>query len=525
MDIVNLTPDKNYISPDFTKPYQPKQASIEHFSWVNTVFEPYPTETPKMHYQIIDHIASAPKKIEEDTLTIRANIVVHREGAKTTVATQQTVMKAAMTGEFINIGEVTNIVIFSETKSMAMDILADIYNMWESSEALYTTVPLAKKRNGKYKGNTLDHYCFVAANGNHVHIQAKGAGEGMRGTKKDGERPQVIILDDILGEDQLTSKQQRKKTIKWFYSVVVPATSSKKNMILSVGTPMTEDDLITSMLYSEAYHSMFLPICQNWNEEGIDLIPNWRGLHPAGKIYNDFKEAKEMDAENEFYREKLLQFRNENMRIFKDEYFPEYSYNELKHRLYEMNIYTSMDLAVSQKQHNDYTVVITVAVDKEDNWYIIDIGSGKLNPRQTINELFRQVERFRPMMMKAEKAALQQVLDWFIMEEMSKTGIYFPYEGLKNNSTLSKEYRIIGLQPKMQAKKIFFPRDIKTEEIKKLKAELKGFTKEGATTKNDDHADCLANFLDPDFLKPPTPARGSEVRMSEDFMDEYKSSY
>lgn len=187
MDIVNLTPDKNFISPDYTKPYHPLQASIDHFSWVNTVMEPFPVETPKMHYQIIDHVASAQQHWEEGTLTVRANAVIHREGAKTTVLTQQTVMRAAMTGEFINIGEVTNIVIFSETKTMAMDILADIYNMWESSETLYETVPLAKKKNGKYKGNTLDHYCFVAANGKHVHIQAKGAGEGMRGTKKDGK--------------------------------------------------------------------------------------------------------------------------------------------------------------------------------------------------------------------------------------------------------------------------------------------------------------------------------------------------
>ena len=126
---------------------------------------------------------------------------------------------------------------------------------------------------------------------------------------------------------------------------------------------------------------------------------------------------------------------------------------------------------------------------------------------------------------KAEKAALQQVLDWFIMEEMSKTGTYFPYEGLKNNSVLSKEYRIMGLQPKMQAKQIYFPSDICQEEIEMLKNELKGFTKEGATTKNDDHGDCLANFLDPEFLSAPTPASGSEVQMDEEYMDEYQSPY
>jgi len=525
MDIINLTPNKNYISPDYTKPYTPKEASIEHFSWVNTVMEPFPVETPKMHYQLIDHIAEAPKKEIEGTVTVRVNAVVHREGAKTTVLTQQTVMKAAMTGSFINIGEVTNIVIFSETKTMAMDILADIYNMWESSEALYETVPLAKKRNGKYKGNTLDHYCFVAANGNHVHIQAKGAGEGMRGTKKDGERPQVVILDDILGEEQLTSKKQRKKTIKWFYSVVVPATSGLKNMVLSVGTPMVEDDLITSMLYAKSYHSIFLPICQNWNEEGINLISNWRGLHPPQKIFNDFIEAKEMDAENEFYREKLLQFRNDKMRLFKDEYFREYNYADIRHKLHEMNIYSTMDLAVSTKEHNDYTVILTIAVDKEDNWFIIDIGSGKFNPRQTINELFRQAKRFRPQMVKAEKAALQQVLDWFIVEEMTKQGVYFPIEGLTNNSVVSKEYRIMGLQPKMQANKIYFPKDIKQEEITMLIDELKGFTKEGSTTKHDDHADCLANFLDPDFLTLPTPMYGSEIDYHETGLEEYQSPY
>ena len=96
-------------------------------------------------------------------------------------------------------------------------------------------------------------------------------------------------------------------------------------------------------------------------------------------------------------------------------------------------------------------------------------------------------------------------------------------DGLKNNSSISKEYRINALQPKMKMGHIHFPSDIDEDSLAELIYEMKGYIRTGATTAHDDAVDCLANFLDPDFVFAPNPKSGTEISGEGDsFEDLYK---
>ena len=94
---------------------------------------------------------------------------------------------------------------------------------------------------------------------------------------------------------------------------------------------------------------------------------------------------------------------------------------------------------------------------------------------------------------------------------MQNENMYFLYQGLENNSSVSKEYRINALQPMMKMGKIHFPVDVNTEAMAELYYEMKGYIKTGATTAHDDAVDCLANFLDPGFVVAPSQDEGSEI--------------
>ena len=102
---------------------------------------------------------------------------------------------------------------------------------------------------------------------------------------------------------------------------------------------------------------------------------------------------------------------------------------------------------------------------------------------------------------------------------MIRTGVYFQTNGLVNNSVTSKEQRIVALQPLMKMKKIHFPDDIDTDAMAELLYEMKGYIKTGATTAHDDGIDCLANFLDPDFIILPSGDKPEEY--DGDFMDDF----
>jgi len=499
--ITDFAKDSNFFYPDYHKPYQPMAPSLEHFSWVSMFMGDYPVATPKMHYQIIDLLSD--DNVEE------TGIEIHREGAKTTVVTEQTTMRALQSGSFLGYGEVTNIIIFSATRSMVVDIFKNIKAARDNSDKLYETLPLGRTRDNKVLADKENEICIKSAAGHNVYVQARSAGESMRGTRREGVRPQVIIFDDILGDDQKTSEEARNKTKIWKAGVVMPACNSSvirvtpegtevRRKVITVGTPMADNDAVRSALKSKYSIGLFLPLVQNFGTRRA--ISNWKGLHPLHEVKRLYNMAIESGTLPEFNRERLLKVRDDSTAIFKDKYFKYWDYKKLKQKFPRMICYTTMDMAIAQKDSNDRVVLMTIAVDPAGRWYRLKTDAGRMTPRRVIEILFEHMITYSSMKFKAEAAALQQVLDYFITEEQERRGIYFPVETLKNNSVKSKVARVMALEPRFASGRILLNPQEK-EHNEELKKQLKGLTPSGFTTKLKDDADCLANFTDPGFIE------------------------
>lgn len=514
--IRDFAKDQNFFYPDYSKPYQPMAPSIEHFSWVNVFMGEYPVKTPKMHYQIIDLLSD--ENVEESAIEI------HREGAKTTVVTEQNVTKALQSGEFLGYGKVTNIIIFSATRAMVVDIFKNIKAARDNNDKLYETMPLATTRDGKVIADRENEICIRSASGNNVYVQARSAGESMRGTRREGVRPQVVIFDDILSDDQIYSEEARQKIKIWKAGVVIPACNSSvmrvtpegtevRRKIITVGTPMADNDAVRTALKSKYTTGLFLPLVQNFGTRRA--ISNWKGLHPLHEVKRLYNMAVESNTLPEFNRERLLKVRDESTAIFKDKYFKEWDYEKLKEKFPRMVCYTTMDMAIAQKEKNDRVVLMTIAVDPAGRWYRMRTDAGRKTPREVISILFEHMITYGSLKFKAEAAALQQVLDYFIKEEQERRGIYFPVETLKNNSTQSKVARVMALEPRFASGRILL-NPMEKEHNEQLKKQLKGLTPSGFTTKLKDDADCLANFTDPGFIE---EAFATELDTDFEFME------
>ena len=502
----NLLNDRkiiNFIRPDYTVPYKPKYTSLKFFTWVNLHITKEQHKTPRMHYQMVDELIG--------TTDQNVQAMVHRGGAKSTVFTNYLPIYVAVTGQLDNFGMVHNLVIFSATIDQSIEQLKGIRDLWDNSEVLQEFLTLATDKRGKVVADKVDYICWENRDGHVIHIQAKGAGQSMRGTKKNGFRPQLLLFDDILTDNILTSETERKKLVTWFYSTVANSVDVSHYKKIVVGTPMTDDDLLMMMLRSSEYKSVKFPVADVFPCPESEIVSSWKDRFTPERIMTQFREAKAAGAEADFYREMMLEVVNDDMRIFEEKWFKRYEYHKFKSQLGECNIFTTMDLAVSKKQSSDFTVVITIAVTKEGHWFIVKCDVARMNPSETMDVLFKHVTMFKPLYTKAEKAALQQVLDHFIEERMIRTGTYFNYEPLVNNSVMSKELRINALQPKMRMGHIHFPTDIDETAIAELEYEMMGYIRTGPTTAHDDAVDCLANFLDPEFVIVPNAKSGTEV--------------
>jgi len=492
---------KRYYKPDYTIPYKPLNLSLEFMSWCNINLVEESNMTPRAHYEMVDHVLQEGKFKQ---------VIASRGLGKTTVLNSKLALYVLSKGYMPNFGKVSNLMIFSGSEDQAIGLLEEIIFLWENSEELQKTLKLdhSTKKNAR----------FINENGVKVYIQVKGSGQSLRGTKRAGVRPELLLFDDILSDDALFSKTERLKVTKWFMSSIRPAVDISHYKMIVVGTPFAEDDILNKMKLGRQYSTLILPVCNEFPvPRKEDIVSVWRDRFTKEEIWELYQGAKEMDEEGSFYREYMLETSSEEMRVFKDRWLKYYDYDELKDKFSEMNFFTTMDIAVGKRTASDFSVVMTIGVDKHNNWFLVAIEVGKFNPSEIIEIMFEQIRKFRPIDTRVEKASLQQVLDHFIELEMTRTNTYFNYGALELNSIQGKEARITALQPKFKMGQIRIPDNKYAESIAELVYEYKGFTKEGATTAHDDVIDALANFLDPNFVIPPAGATGSEVGGEEDW--------
>jgi predicted phage terminase large subunit-like protein len=192
------------------------------------------------------------------------------------------------------------------------------------------------------------------------------------------------------------------------------------------------------------------------------------------------------------YASKNCQYQNSPVSAvdatFRPEWFKYYIDDDLKN--IELNYFLTLDPAISLEKSADFTVFMICALDTVNNLYIIKIDRGKYLPDEIIKRLFEYNKRYRLCTNGIEVVAFQKTLRYQINDEMRKRNHFISVTELKHNSTVSKENRIIALQPRYEQGAIFHRQgdDMTTE----LESELIHFPR----SKHDDISDTLASQLE-----------------------------
>ncbi|NIM44927.1 MAG: hypothetical protein GTO54_04735 [Nitrososphaeria archaeon] len=78
-----------------------------------------------------------------------------------------------------------------------------------------------------------------------IKVSAKGAGQKIRGANEKG-RPDLIYMDDMEEDEQVSSKDRREKLRKWMTQAVMPALSRNGRIIIT-GTILHLDSLLKNI--------------------------------------------------------------------------------------------------------------------------------------------------------------------------------------------------------------------------------------------------------------------------------------
>lgn len=109
-----------------------------------------------------------------------------------------------------------------------------------------------------------------------------------------------------------------------------------------------------------------------------------------------------------------------------------------------------IDPAISEADTADYTGIVVVAVDQDQNWYVRYAVRLRINPSQIIEKAFEICERFKLQALGVEDVAFQRAIIHFAHEEMRRRNKRIPITGVKRGADKTKEMRILSLVPRFE---------------------------------------------------------------------------
>lgn len=299
-----------------------------------------------------------------------------------------------------------------------------------------------------------------------VRIEAHGKGGSVRGANWKDIRPHLVIIDDPQDIDDSKSDTILEDDWEWFLSDIY--FLSQHGRVFLIGNNLGAKCIIERVLANKTevnFEAKRLPVM---DAKGI---PTWPDYHPIDKIMAEKERFRKMGELDIWFREKMCIAVSPDSQIFKKSMFRYFEKASLKKE--GLSFYTTVDLAISQADTADYTVICTLGVNSENHWFIVDLRFGRWNPSETIDNIFEVVSIWRPLYVGIEKVAFQAAMMHFLQKEMVVRNKFFTIKELL--AERKKELRIQAMQPRFNAGTIWFQEG--AEYLEELETELLTFPK------------------------------------------------
>tara|TARA_R110001583_G_scaffold40747_7_gene129998 strand:+ start:1073 stop:2515 length:1443 start_codon:yes stop_codon:yes gene_type:complete len=394
--------------------------------------------TPPFHSEVYANLADDEKR--------RVLIAAPRGTAKSTVTT---LIYPLWRVAFKRSDEDLFIVIVSESQAQSINFLSRIkYHLTHSGKF--------KEVFGDMGPNTAKrwtHTDVVLNNG--TRIIAVGTGQRVRGFIEGDTRPNLIIVDDFESELNAYTPEARAKNRKWITEAVIPSLSDE-GKIAMIGTVISEDCFLYWAKESSAWNVLWYSI---WNDKEESI---WPERFPKERILGIKEEFSSVGNINGFYQEYMNIAQSPDDAPFQPDWIKMHSYEYKRmdgqnviikneglenEKIKPVELYTGVDPASSLSARADFFVIATIAIDNDNNKYVIDIYRDKISPAKQPQKIIDVYKKFKPRRIKVETVGYQEALRTAVRELMREEEIYIPglESGVKPRN--SKSERLLSLVP------------------------------------------------------------------------------
>ena len=292
---------------------------------------------------------------------------------------------------------------------------------------------------------------------------------GIRGGAKLHKRYDLIVLDDFEDENNTVTPESRAKISNLVTAVVFPALEPHTGRLRINGTPVHFDSFINNILvgYDKAMsqgddYSWDVVTYKALQDDGTSLWPGWFGkkeMERKKKFYADSGQPQK------FYQEYMMEVQNAEDAIFTRDHIQywegDYRYDEETGISYvitndgqkPVSVFAGVDPATdSARRDSDFSVLLFVGVDPDNNIYILDYLRKRSLPvlgipgearKGIVDYMFEYNKIYHPDLYTVEDTTMSKPVFQSLVSEMRRRNDFgVKYVAEKPGNRMSKRDRI-----------------------------------------------------------------------------------
>lgn len=265
-----------------------------------------------------------------------------------------------------------------------------------------------------------------------------------RGINIDDYRPDLILVDDVVSDDNAATPEQRDKIVNLVLGAVKeslsPASETPDAKLIILNTPLDFEDLVAQAARDPQFRSTEHGC---WTKDTADLPvehqeSSWPERYPSEVLRSEKLAAMARNKLSIFAREKECRlitpetsaFRAEWLRYFgPGEGEPEPPLHETWVVLVIDPVPPPSDIQIAKGLQNKDFEAITAVGRCKGKYYVLEtVYNRGHEPNWTAATIFELANRWKPRKIIVESVAYQRVLAWLLRKAMQQAGRYWPIE-------------------------------------------------------------------------------------------------
>lgn len=285
-----------------------------------------------------------------------------------------------------------------------------------------------------------------------IWVMAAGISGSIRGVNRDDYRPDLIVLDDVLDDENAHTDEQRDKVERLVYGALMESLAPKTEMpwakMIALNTPQNKEDFAVKALKDPGWLSA---VYGCWTPETTDLPvdfqeSSWEERFPTLELRKEKHRAAVRNALSTFSRERECRLSSPETAKFKSTWLKYYRSQDLPEGVVYSYAIDPVP-APSQKQiergatKTDFEAHVIWGAHGNDRFLVDYRLMRGHEPTWTIATFFEMQQRYRPFVTVVEAVAFATNLTWLMRQAMDQRRMWYAIKEV--NSRIKKFTRIV----------------------------------------------------------------------------------